>query len=146
MSEILVGTIVFLIAFAVCLYSIKTKRALDKAKKDFVDALKELTGKRRETYLTEQPNESTREVLKEMYPRPLTPEEAEKEMLDYFKNGPMPGVVTRRLKNGTIVTQHPFELEIPEGYEMAKLNTETVQFEYNDGTVEHHPSQMRKIQ
>lgn len=98
------------------------------------------------TYLTEQPSESTKEVLKEMYPRPLTPEEAEKEMLDYFKNGPMPGVVTRRLKNGTIVTQLPFELEIPEGYEMAKLNQETGQFEYSDGTVEHHPSQMRKIQ
>ena len=29
-------------------------------------------------YLTEQPSESTKEVLKEMYPRPLTPEEAEK--------------------------------------------------------------------
>lgn len=146
MIEILVGTIVFLIALATCLYSIKTKRDLDKAKKVFVDTLKELKSRRRETYLTEQPNESTREVLKEMYPRPLTPEEVGKEMLDYFKNGPMPGVVTRRLKNGTIVTQLPFELEIPEGYEMAKLNSDTGQFEYSDGTVEHHPSQMRKIQ
>ena len=146
MSEILVGTIAFLIALAVWLYGIKAEMNLDKAKKDFVDTLKELTERRRETYLTEQPNESTREVLKEMYPRPLTPEEAEKEMLDYFKNGAMPGVVTRRLKNGTIVTQCPFELEIPEGYEMAKLNTETGQFEYSDGTVEHNPSQMRKIQ
>ena len=108
--------------------------------------IKELIGKRRETYLTELPNESTREVLKEMYPRPLTPEEAEKETLDYFKYGSMPGVVTKRLKCGTTVTKMPFVIEIPEGYEVARLNRETGHFEWSDGTICHTPSEMRKIQ
>lgn len=149
MIEIIFGILMFLIAITACLFSIKTKIDLEKAEKHFMDTLSSMCKKSNEeteVCLSEPVDEATKAVVKDMYPRPLTPEEAEKEVLDSLKYGPMPGSVTKRLKCGTTVTKMLFEIEIPEGYEMAKLNQETGQFEYSDGTVEHHPSQMRKIQ
>jgi hypothetical protein len=152
---IVIAAVLFLLAIMACLYNIKTRMELDKTRMELdksrqrlmntLEDLKKQKEKEKEELLSDPVDEATRAVVKEMYPRPLTSEEAEKEVLDCLKNGPMPGVVTERLECGTIVTQHPFELEIPEGYEMARLNRETGKFEYSDGTIEYNPSKLRKI-
>ena len=113
---------------------------------DALSSMGKKSNEETEVCLSEPVDEATKAVVKDMYPRPLTSKEAEKEVLDNLKYGPMPGSVTKRLKCGTIVTKMPFVIEIPEGYEMARLNRETGHFEWSDGTICHTPSEMRKIQ
>ena len=149
MIGIILGILMFLIAITACLFSIKTKIDLEKAEKHFMDTLSSMgkkSNEETEVCLSEPVDEATKAVVKDMYPRPLTSKEAEKEVFDNLKYGPMPGSITKRLKCGTTVTKMPFVIEIPEGYEMARLNRETGHFEWSDGTICHTPSEMRKIQ
>ena len=123
------------VAFILHYRSLKKKNE----KQDLIVTLTAIKDKRKCT----PPKESQAKELNIFYPNELEMDQAEEELVKFFK-GDVKGV-KNSVCRGIAITKHPFKVKVPEGYELPKLNHETGQIEYSDGTVYHGGKGLRKV-
>lgn len=83
-------------------------------------------------------------VVNIFYPKDLDLDQANDEIVNFFK-GKVKGAKTYKSPCGTTITQMPFTVSVPDGYELPKFNPETGKGYYpSDGAYTPH-IRLRKI-